>query len=200
MTTEFLALVTVAAGRWPEHGDDPPPRPIAGFVLSSFSPLAAEAADRCLRRVYGDPPAEPTRGRRTAVVISSRSGDVATAAALAEAVDDGRRVPPLLFFQAVPNAVAGHIAARWGLGGPVVCLSPAGDAAAEALSAAALLIHDGDADEALVLLVELAELEVERPERETERETARDGATAGDGATARDGATALLVRPGTPEE
>jgi len=56
--------------------------------------------------------------------------------------------------------VAGYVAARWGLHGPVVCLSPPGHAANAARQAgvdqAALLIADGDADQVLVVLVEQA--------------------------------------------
>jgi 3-oxoacyl-(acyl-carrier-protein) synthase len=147
-------LTVLARARWPEHDGDPTPRPVAGFIVSSFSPLVAEVAERCLRRAHGDPPVDAARGERTAVVIVSGSGDAGSAAALAAAVDRQERVAPLLFFQAVPNAVAGHVAARWGLGGPVVCLAADGDAMREALEAAALLIDDGDADEALVVLAE----------------------------------------------
>ncbi|HZM74464.1 MAG TPA: beta-ketoacyl synthase N-terminal-like domain-containing protein [Candidatus Limnocylindrales bacterium] len=121
--------------------------PLAGFVASSFSPLAAESARQCLSDA--GPVVE-----RTAVIIVSASGDLGTARATSEAVDAGRRPGPLLFFQAVPNAVAGYIATQHGLRGPVVCLSPAGPAEAEGIAVADLLIRDGDADEALVILVE----------------------------------------------
>ena len=40
-------------------------------------------------------------------------GDVTTATRVAAAVDAGQRASPLLFFQSVPNAVAGYLAARW---------------------------------------------------------------------------------------
>jgi 3-oxoacyl-(acyl-carrier-protein) synthase len=77
---------------------------------------------------------------------------VTSAVHVAHAVDSGGRVGPLLFFQSVPNAVAGYIAARWGLTGPVVCV-----ASAEAgMDVAAALIEDGDAEEALVVLAEQA--------------------------------------------
>jgi 3-oxoacyl-(acyl-carrier-protein) synthase len=163
----------LARAAWPDGGDDAAPRPIAGFIVSSFSPLIAEVAERCLRLVYKEPPADPARGDRTAVVIVSASGDVGTATAVAEAVDRDGRVAPLLFFQAVPNSVAGHVAARWGLRGPVVCLAPVGDPMREALDAAALLIDDGDADEALIVLAEQT-------------------------GTGRDAATGLLVRGREP--
>jgi hypothetical protein len=171
-------LSVISIGQWPDRPGPAPagprpvaaePPPVAGFVESSFSPMVVEVASRCLRAVR--PPttagaaetagssqqaAEPDpSGRvRTAVVIVSESGDVATATVVANAVDRDERVGPLLFFAAVPNAVAGYVAARWGLTGPVVCLSPDEDALAQGLAAARLVIRDGDADEALVVHVE----------------------------------------------
>ena len=56
-------------------------------------------------------------------VMVTALGDVTSATRVAAAVDAAGRVPPLQFFQAVPNAVAGHLAARWQLTGPVVCVS-----------------------------------------------------------------------------
>ena len=130
-------------------------KPLPGFVLSSFSPLVAAAADECLTTRHGDAPAADEIGERTAVVVVSGSGDAAMAGHVARAVDDGTRIGPLLFFQAVPNSVAGHVAAKWGLRGPVVCLCPTtADPRAEGLAHARLLIDDGDADEVLVVLVE----------------------------------------------
>lgn len=176
-------LVELARASWPDSPADTEPPQLAGFVHSSFSPLVAEVARRCLAQVYGPPPAEAARGARTAVIIASCSGDAATAAEVARAVAAGRRLGPLLFFQAVPNAVAGYVAACWELGGPVVSLSPdAGadpvpESLAEGLSAASLLIRDGDADEALVVVVEQA---------------ADDGG--------RDRALAVLVRSSEPTE
>lgn len=157
-------LTQLAAAAWPVGTDDPKPPALAGFIVSSFSPLVAEVAQRCLREHYGKPPAPAERGERTAIVIASRAGDTQTAASVARGVDTAARVAPLLFYQAVPNAVAGYLAARWGLAGPVICLSPCGDALvdtltdtlAEALAVAALVIADGDADEALLIAAELA--------------------------------------------
>ncbi|HEX2131384.1 MAG TPA: hypothetical protein VHH15_07465 [Actinophytocola sp.] len=132
------------------------PPPLPGFVVSSFSPLVAAAADRCLRARHGDPPAADDVGERTAIVLVSASGDATMAEHVAHAVDTAARIGPLLFFQAVPNSVAGHVAARWGLRGPVVCLCPMGEPEADGLAQAQLLIEDGDADEVLVVLVEQA--------------------------------------------
>jgi len=146
-------LTVLARSRWPARPPAALPA-IPGFIISSFSPLAAELAERCLRQHFGDPPADSERGRRTAIVLASMTGDIATAAAIASAVDHGRAVPPLLFYQSNPNAVAGHIAARWGLAGPVVCTIPAGHGLADAMDSATLLIEDSAADAALVVLAD----------------------------------------------
>ena len=93
--------------------------PLAGFIDSNFSPLLAEVAGRALSRC--DPPSLP--GTITAIVMVTALGDVTSAARVAAAVDAGQRVSPLQFFQSVPNAVAGYLAARSHLTGPVVCVS-----------------------------------------------------------------------------
>lgn len=164
----MTGLIELARGAWPESEADVELPVLAGFVLSTFSPLVAEAARRCLARAHGQPPAPAGRGLRTAVIISSSTGDATTAAGVARAVDGGQRLGPLLFFQAVPNAVAGYVASRWELGGPVVSLSPSGGAdpvaesLVEGLVIASLLIRDGDADEALVVVAEQALVDGER--------------------------------------
>jgi hypothetical protein len=144
--------VTLAGAEWPARPGDPLIQ-LPGFVMSSFSPAVAQAAQRCLRGFFGPPPVPAALGARTGVVLASATGDIATAAAVAAAVDTGRRVPPLLFFQSNPNAVVGFLTARWGLAGPVVCTCPGGDVVADARRSAALLIADGDAEAVLVLTV-----------------------------------------------
>jgi 3-oxoacyl-(acyl-carrier-protein) synthase len=151
-----MSLAILAEARWPEAADGELPQ-VPGFVLSSFNPLVASAADRCLRRYYGDPPVPPHEGDRTALIVVSGSGDAASADHVASMVDSGGRVGPLFFFQSVPNSIAGHVAARWGIAGPVVCLCPTGDPRSDGLAEASLLIEDGDADRALVVLVEQSE-------------------------------------------
>jgi hypothetical protein len=146
-------VITLAEARWPLSDVDTVPA-LAGFVESSFSPLAAEVARRCLQAAQPRPD--------TAVIIVSSTGDLATARATARAVDGHGRIGPLLFFQAVPNAIAGYIAAKWNLCGPVVCLSPAEPDLAEGLAVADLLFQDGDANEALIISVEQAKTDGER--------------------------------------
>jgi hypothetical protein len=140
-------LAVSAAASWPESDDDREVRPLAGFIVSTFSPLLAEVADRVLGR-----PGEPSPGLVTALVIVTARGDVTSAADVATAVDAGGRVGPLMFFQAVPNTVVGYVAARWGLTGPVVCVDDIGTG----LDVARLLTDDADADEALVVWLDLA--------------------------------------------
>jgi hypothetical protein len=141
-------LTVLSSACWPETDADTEVPQLAGFIESNFSPLLAEVAGRALRGRA----APQASGRVIAVVMLSARGDVTTAARVAAAVDAGQRISPLLFFQSVPNAVAGYLAARWQLTGPVVCVS----GTAVGLDAAALLIDDADADEALVVRVDLA--------------------------------------------
>ncbi|RKE22658.1 hypothetical protein [Streptomyces sp. TLI_171] len=141
-------LRVLAEAAWPDRPDDELP-PIAGFVESSFSPLVAETAERCLRRRYGPPPA--AGAPRTALLLASPTGDTGTADALGRATGTGRRVAPLLFFQSNPNAVLGHLAARWQLDGPVVALGPGFEDPDRLHEQARLLIEDGDADQVLAI-------------------------------------------------
>ena len=141
-------LTVSSSACWPETDADGEVTALAGFIESNFSPLLAEVAGRALRR-RGKPQAS---GKVTAVVMVTALGDVSSATRVAAAVDSGQRVFPLMFFQSVPNAVAGYLAARWHLTGPVVCDS----GTSTGLDLAALLIDDADADEALVVRVDLA--------------------------------------------
>ena len=132
-------------------------------MVSTFSPLVAEAAERCLGAHYGVPPGDPDTG----VVLASVRGDVTTADAVADALRAGRRVPPLLFFQSNPNAVVGHLTARWGLAGPVVCTSPVDEPLTDGLAVAELMIADGAATRVLVIAADLA-----TPEHDTDHAVA----------------------------
>lgn len=146
-------LAVLARASWPDGTDAELPA-IAGFIASAFSPLAAVLAEQCLSSYFGARPADAERGERTAIVLASSTGDIGTAAAIARAVDQRRRVPPLLFFQSNPGAVVGYISARWGLSGPAACINPTGDPLADAIATAALLIEDGDAAAALIIVAE----------------------------------------------
>lgn len=157
---ETAGLVILAEARWPDGSapepNAPEPKPLPGFVYSSFSPLVAAVAGQCLSRWYGAAPVPPAEGERVALILASVGGDVAIARAIAQTVDGGGRMSPLLFFQSVANAVLGHIATVWGIGGPMLCISPVTDPEADALALAASVLADGDADTALVVLAEQA--------------------------------------------
>lgn len=143
------ALTVLSEYRWPPgHPAELPPLP--GYVLSSFSPLVAAAAAGCLAAVASSPGGR----QRTAVLLVSSGNDLVSAEHVHDRVAAGRRVGPLLFFQAAPNSVVGQVSAQHGLGGPVVSISPVGDALADAMAEAQLLLDDGDADEVLAILVE----------------------------------------------
>jgi hypothetical protein len=150
-------MTVLACVQWPPPGQEvaPPPPPLPGFVISSFGPLVAHIAGQCLHQRHGAaPPVKGTVAGRTGVVMVSARGDMATAYAVARAVDRGDRVSPLLFFQTALTAVVGRVAVRWGLAGPVVCISPEDHPLGDGLAEAASLIADGDADEVLVVLPE----------------------------------------------
>ncbi|RZT78437.1 beta-ketoacyl synthase-like protein [Micromonospora violae] len=143
-----------ARARWPEGGDGTAAPGVPGFVHSDFAPVVVAVAQECLRRAYG--PAGVPAGVRTGIVLVSASGDLASAEHVRTTVEAGGRIGPLFFFQSVPNSVAGHVAARWNLRGPVVCLSPTGDPYTDGVAEADLLRDDGDADEVLLILIEQA--------------------------------------------
>ena len=135
---EVHDLRVLAEARWPEPGDGAPPG-VPGFVESQFNPLAAAAAERCLDRTG------VLSGTTGVVVVTA--GDRVSADAVERLVAQGKRVGPLFFFQSVPNSIAGWIAAKWDLRGPVVCVTDGG------FDEAALLIGDGDADQMLIVQV-----------------------------------------------
>ncbi|TDD57631.1 hypothetical protein E1263_22845 [Kribbella antibiotica] len=137
--------MVLATGKWPEPGDDAPAG-VPGFVESAFNPLAAAAAERCLERA-----GEVVGPNKTVGVVLETAGDRVSAAAVERLVALGKRVGPLFFFQSVPNSIAGWIAAKWDLRGPVVCVTDGG------LDEAAVLIGDGDADLVLIVRVEADE-------------------------------------------
>jgi hypothetical protein len=148
-------LTVLAEARWPDAGVAEP-KPLPYFVISSFSPLVAATAERCLSRWYGTRPVPPEEGARVALILASVRGDVTIARTIAQIVDGDERMPPLLFFQSVGNAVLGYIATLWGTGGPMLCTSPVTDPEADAAALAASVLADGDADTALVVRAEPA--------------------------------------------
>ncbi|MFI5529972.1 beta-ketoacyl synthase N-terminal-like domain-containing protein [Kitasatospora sp. NPDC051853] len=167
MNRPTRALRTLAGANWPPPDGERDLPPLPGFTASTFNPLVAAVAELCLTRhrdatlgtAVGGPDSTPAG--RTGLLLASAGGDRATALAIDTAAASGRRMPPLLFFQSNPNAVLGHVAARWELTGPVVAISPReaaapGEVPPDALELAALMLADGDADQVLVIAAEQA--------------------------------------------
>ncbi|MGV9314615.1 beta-ketoacyl synthase chain length factor [Streptomyces sp. NPDC003691] len=148
-------LTVLARAGWDPAAHPGGPPNLPGFTASPFGPLFARVADECLGAFHGTAPAPPEAALATGLVMVSRLGDMATETAVTGSVDRGTKASPLLFYQSVPSAVLGVVSSRWGLGGPVICISPAGDSLAEGLELAGLLIEDGSARDVLVVLIEL---------------------------------------------
>ncbi|MFE7761558.1 hypothetical protein [Streptomyces sp. NPDC057438] len=138
------ATATHGTGR---PGDIPLPR-LPGFVESAFSPLAYEVTARCLTERPGD-------SSRTAVVLASLQGDTTTADLASRRVVSGRVHNPLLFMQATPNSVLGHLSREFGITGQMFSLSTLDDPVTELLAMADLLLEDPELDRVLVAAVEL---------------------------------------------
>ncbi|MFE9427078.1 beta-ketoacyl synthase chain length factor [Kitasatospora sp. NPDC006697] len=145
--------VLAAAAYDPQAGR---PAPVPGFVASDFPGLVAGVADRALTDRHGEAPLPAEAGERTALLLVSPGGDRETARTIAELVDAGKRVSPLLFFQSVPNSICGRVTSRWGITGPLVCVSPVDDPVDDASAQAELMLATGEVDEVLVVLAELA--------------------------------------------
>lgn len=123
--------------------------PVPGFVESAFSPLVHQAVTRCLSARPGD-------GARTAVVLGSAMGDATTLDSGSRLLVAGQVHNALLFMQSTANAVLGRISCDFGITGPLLSLSVAGDLADELLDTAELLLEDEEVDRVVVVGVELA--------------------------------------------
>ncbi|WP_237277003.1 hypothetical protein [Streptomyces caniscabiei] len=150
------ATATHGTGR---DGDIPLPR-LPGFVESAFSPLVYEVAARCLtgRQDGGTSRASEAAnggGSRTAVALASLMGDTTTADLASRRVVSGRVHNPLLFMQATPNSVLGHLSREFGITGQMFSVSTFGDPVTELLDMADLLLEDPELDQVLVVGVEL---------------------------------------------
>lgn len=142
---ELVASAEVHAG--------PQAPQLAGFMESDFAPLVYAAVRECV----GDARSEHLLkgvGGRTGIVLGSERFDTVTLELSVEHVNRGR-VSPVLFYQAVPTAVLGQIARDYRLTGPVSCVAVAGEARAEVLELARVLLADEGADWVLALTVEM---------------------------------------------
>ncbi|MFJ8752653.1 hypothetical protein ACIREO_25450 [Streptomyces sp. NPDC102441] len=143
--------VEVVAGAQVHAGPQAPP--LAGFFASDFAPLVYAAVRACV----GEPRAGHLLegvGDRVGIVLGSHSFDTASLELSVEHVNKGR-VSPILFYQVVPTAILGHIARDYRLTGPMSCVAVTGDARAEVLELARLLLADASAEWVLGITVEM---------------------------------------------
>jgi len=144
-----LGVLAVATATHGTGRDDDIPLPrLPGFVESAFSPLAYEVSRRCLTERPGD-------GTRIAVALASLTGDTTTADLASRRMVSGKVHNPLLFMQATPNSVLGHISRQFGITGQMCSVSTLADPVTELLTLADLLLEDPELDRVLVLGVEL---------------------------------------------
>jgi hypothetical protein len=118
---------------------------VAGFVDSAFNPMVHQAVARCLSARPGD-------GARTAMVLASTMGDATTLDTGSRLLTAGQVHNALLFMQSTANAVLGVLSRDFGVTGPLLALSAAGDLAGELLDAAGVLLADNDELDRVVLV------------------------------------------------
>ncbi|WP_217781919.1 beta-ketoacyl-[acyl-carrier-protein] synthase family protein [Streptomonospora nanhaiensis] len=141
--------------RWPPPGSPSEPLPrLPRFEASTFGPLIVAAAERCLGAHYGAPPVPPEAGRRMALVLAATRGDVATQAAIDDAVARRQPVARELLFQNVPSTALGHLSIVWGLTGPLITTLAIGPPEHAADATAARVLASGDADRVLAVAVD----------------------------------------------
>ncbi|MFI5834157.1 beta-ketoacyl synthase N-terminal-like domain-containing protein [Micromonospora sp. NPDC051300] len=187
----------------PDGADGPgwPPER-AAELLGRKGLLAKEPATRlalcAVHRALGLPPKAPRRtgpaDPRTAVVVSSNLGNVATVGDIAGRLRDGgpREVGPLEAPNASSNVIAGAIAIWFRFGGPNLTVCSGATAGLDAIWLAGLLLRAGRADRVVVVGTE--------PDDPLARalHAARCGATPG--RPLRAGAACLLLGPAEPAD
>jgi len=134
------------------HAGQQPP-PLVGFMVSDFAPLVYAAVRECVGDARSGHLLEGADGR-VGIVLGSQRFDTVTLELSVEHVNSGR-VSPILFYQVVPTAILGQIARDYRLTGPVSCVAVTGDARAEVLEVARVLLADEGAEWVLGLTVEM---------------------------------------------
>ncbi|MFI9270989.1 ketosynthase [Kitasatospora sp. NPDC052896] len=129
---------------------------VPGFVTSRFSPLVAAVADACLGGPQAGSGLSAARAERTAIVLATVFGDTTTLDTASRRMVEGQVHSPLLFFQSVTTSVLGHLSKRYGVTGPISCVSACAEPAPEALRLAEVMLDDDWLDQVLVIGVEIA--------------------------------------------
>ncbi|GAA2191801.1 beta-ketoacyl synthase N-terminal-like domain-containing protein [Micromonospora lupini] len=183
------------AGAWAADEESACPPERAADLLGRKGLLAKEPATRlalcAVHRALGLAPKAPRPSGpadpRTAVVVSSNLGNVATVGDIARRLREGgpREVGPLEAPNASSNVIAGAIAIWFRFGGPNLTVCSGATAGLDAIWLAGLLLRTGRADRVVVVGTE-----PDDPQAQA-LHAARDGATAG--VPLRAGAACLLL-------
>ncbi|WP_433616666.1 hypothetical protein ACQP2P_15440 [Dactylosporangium sp. CA-139114] len=135
----------------PDDGRSPLDLPMLhGFFESRFNPLVARAMVGCLDTVSGKDFSS------LGVVLSTVLGDTTTADRASAAVGARRRPQPVLFYQSVPTSVLGHVSTRYGITGPMLCVSGTSDLFEDAMESGELLLLEPDVTQILFIYVDIA--------------------------------------------
>jgi hypothetical protein len=127
---------------------------ITGFAISRFGPLVHAVAVACLRPAAHSGNHIGRNGAGTAIVLATMYGDTATVDIANQQTVAGRPANPLLFFQSVSTSILGQLTKRYGIHGPLTCISAVRDPAGDALGVADVLLDDPELHQVLVIGVE----------------------------------------------
>ncbi|EHR61707.1 beta-ketoacyl synthase N-terminal-like domain-containing protein [Saccharomonospora cyanea] len=167
ITRRAVCLPEPVPGTRTEHWEpDPvPPPERAAELLGRKGLLAKEPATRmalcAVHRAFGLPERAPRRSAeemdpRTAVIVSSNLGNVATVAGLGTALRDGgvRAVSPLDAPNASSNVIASTVAIWFRFGGPNLTVCSGHSSGLDAVGLGRLLLLSGRAGRVVVVGVE----------------------------------------------
>lgn len=167
ITRRAVCLPEPVPGTRMEHWEpDPvPPPERAAELLGRKGLLAKEPATRmalcAVHRAFGLPERAPRRSAeepdpRTAVIVSSNLGNVATVAGISTALPDGgvRAVSPLDAPNASSNVIASTVAIWFRFGGPNLTVCSGHPSGLDAVGLGRLLLLSGRADRVVVVGVE----------------------------------------------
>lgn len=142
---------------------------VLGFAISRFGPLVYTVAATCLGPAGAAGDHVGRYGARTAIVLATMYGDATTVDTATQWTVAGRLTNPLLFFQSVNTSILSHLTRRYGIQGPLTCVSAVLDPAGDALRVADALLDDADLYQVLLIGVETKPNERVRRAGETAR-------------------------------
>lgn len=128
---------------------------VMGFAISRFGPLVHAAAAACLGPANTSGDHVGVYGDRTAIVLVTMYGDATTVDTATQWTVGGKLSNPLLFFQSVSTSILSHLTRRYGIQGPLTCISAVFDPAGEGLRVADVLLDDPDLYQVLLIGAEI---------------------------------------------